>query len=532
MFPPRLTRTAAVLILGLACACAPSDETRRSSILVVAIGSAPGHLNPAITTGGGVHTASELLYNGLLRLDALLVPQPDLAESWEVLDGGRRYRFHLRRDVRWHDGEAFGAEDVAYTLSEVLVQYHSRTRASLGAVLSDVQVIDEHTVDIVLDSPYAPLLQQLDVTEAPILPAHVFRGTDPLTNPANRAPIGTGPFRFEVFTSSEIRYAANEEFFDGRPALDGVVLRVIVDPGTSVIALESGEVDWLFGVPGPDLPRISAMNDIRLLETSRGAGGSNCVNTLVFNLERAPFSDVRMRRAIAHAIDRSQIVERVLFDAGHVAAAPISSGIPWAHRPGLQIPDHDPSAAEALLEEMGWVTGPDGMRVAEGVSGVADGTALEFDFTHMPGFVAYGDVLRAHLRRVGIALRPLTLEQASFAETVFVDRNFDTSIVSYCNGPDPEIGVRRQYISSNIGPIPFSNGAAYSNARVDSLFDAARAGSTLVERGRIYGEIQEIAVRDLPYFWLTESISIRAYRTRCTGFTGDGHYARTARCNE
>lgn len=519
------------VLLALLLSCAPGAETGGPRLVVAALDSDPGHLNPAITTGGGVHTASEILYNGLVRLDSLGVAQPDLAERWEVLDGGRRYRFFLRRDVRWHDGERFDAQDVAYTFQEVLLEYHSRTRASLGGVLSEVRILDPHTVEFQLDAPYAPLLLQLNVTEAPILPAHVYAGSDPLTNPANRAPVGTGPFRFVEFGVGEIRYAAYEDFHDGRPELDGIVLRVIPDPGTAVIALEAGEVDFLFTVPGPERARLLSDDRFRLIETTRGAGGSNCVNTLVFNLDRPLFADRGLREAVAHAVDREQIVERVLFGGGKVAEAPISSGIPFAHAPGLPIPDHNPERARRLLDQLGWIEGDTGFRTAAGVGSVEPGAPLRFDFAHMPGYSGYGDLLRAQLRTVGIELRPRTLEPAVFVETVFVHRNFDTSVIAYCNGPDPEIGVRRQYLSANIGPVPFSNGAAYRNPRIDSLFDAARSAQSLEDRGRLYAEIQMAAVEDLPYFWLTESVSTRAHTSRCTGFTGDGHYARAARCS-
>lgn len=499
-------------------------------MLVAAIDVDPGHLNPAITTSGGVHTASEILYNGLVRLDDDGAPQPDLAEGWEVLDGGRRYRIFLRRDVRWHDGEAFDAEDVVFTFEELLLRFHSRTRASLGGLLQSVTALDAHTVEFVLTAPYGPLLQQLDVTEAPIIPAHLFRGSDPLTHPSNRSPVGTGPFRFVAYEPGAIRYAANDDFFGGKPRLDALVLRLIPDEGTAAIALEAGDVQWLFGVPGPARERLARSELVRFLETTNGSGGSNCVNTLVFNLERPLMGELRMRQALAHGVDREQIVDRVLFGAGIVAAAPISSGIPWAHAPDLPVPGHDRDRSRALLDSLGWLAGDRGLRASSGVPGVEDGTSLSIDFLHMPGFTEYGDILRAQLREVGVDLRPRSLEPAFFAEAVFVERDFDTAIVSYCNGPDPEVGVRRQYISSNIGPVPFSNGAAYRNATVDSLFDAARGAPDREERGRIYRQIQSVAVADLPYFWLTESVTTRAYSARCGGFSGDGHWARDAWC--
>ena len=535
--------TALSIALGAALACGPhadrpgatradSEDRSGAGTLVVALSDDPQHLNPVITTQGGVHTASRLLYNGLVELGPDLEPLPDLAESWEVEEDGRLYRFRLRKDVVWHDGTPFTSADVKFTFEEVLLKYHSRARASLGTVLQSIDVPDERTVVFRFREPYAPFLQQLDVHEAAILPKHRFEGTDPLTNPANFSPIGTGPFRFERHVPDvEIRYAANERYHKpGLPRLGRIVMRVIPDRGSQVLALEAGEVDWLYGVPGHDRARLER-EGFRFLRSGIGPGGSNCIMTLSFNLDRPMFGDVRFRRAVAHAIDREQFLERILFGQGRVADAPISSGIPFAHASGLPMPEHDPSRSRQLLEELGWRPAEAGGRVARGVEGVSDGTPLRFTFHHFPSFGSYGELLRAQLREVGIDLALRPLDPPIFVEDVFRDRAFDMNVISYCNSTDPEVGVRRMYVSSNIAPIPFSNASAYRNATVDSLFDTARRTMDAAARGEIYREIQEILVEELPYFWLVETESVRVYRPGCSGFTVYGHFAEAASCD-
>ena len=522
--------TAGLLLIG---ACTSGSEDAASRAFVVAIGTDPGQLNTAITTNGGVHNAGGFLYDGLLALDDSLKPVPALAERWEVEDNGSLYRFHLRRGVRWHDGRPFTAADVKFTFEALLLKFHSRTRASLGSKLARIDIPDDFTVEFRFRQPYAPLLHQLDVEEAPIMPRHVFAGSDPLRNPANTSPVGTGPFRFVSYSpGSEIRYSANPNYFLGAPAISSVVLRVIPDPGTQVIALEAGEVDWLFGVPGPERARLRKDRRFRVAQTPGYSGGSNCVTTLGFNLDRPMFRDVRFRRAIAHSIDRRQVLDRVLFGEGRVADAPISSGIAFAHAPGLAMAAFDTARASALFDSLGWRRNQKGERTARGVRGVADGTSLRIKFSVMPGQAAYGDLLRAQLRAEGIDFRVEALEPAVFSQTVFTARNFDTSIISYCNGSDPEIGVRRQYVSSSIGPVPFSNTAAYRNPVVDSLFDSAASALDVNTRRRIYREIQEIAVRDQPYVWLVETLNTRAYSARCRGFGNSPHFAATATCDK
>jgi peptide/nickel transport system substrate-binding protein len=520
--------------MTIAClaGCAAEHATRDPQVLVAALDGDPGQLNPAITTNGGVHTAAGLLYDGLLTLDSTLAPRPALAERWEVLDGGARYRFHLRRGVRWHDGQPFTAADVKFTFDSLLLRFHARTRASLGPALAGVYAVDDSTVELRFRRPYAPLLQQLDVVEAPMLPRHLFAGRgDPLRNPANTAPVGTGPYRFVSYQpSGEIRYTANTSYFGGAPATRDVVLRVIPDAGTRVVALEAGEVDWLFAVPGPDRARLRRDPRVRLAQSTINPGGSNCVMTLGFNLDRPWFRDVRVRRAVAHAVNRPQFVERVLFGEGRAADAPISSRIPFAYAPGLPVPAFDTAHAAALLDSVGWRRESGAVRAARGVRGIADGTPFVVDFKALPGQTVYGDLLRAQLRAVGIDLRVVGLEQAVFAQTVFTARDFDTAIASYCNGTDPEIGVRRQLVSSNVAPVPFSNMAGYRNRTVDSLFDRAASALAADERRRLYREIQEIVVRDQPYVWLVETLSTHAYSTRCRGFGTTSHFAATATC--
>lgn len=510
-----------------------SGAPTKGGTLAVAIDSDPGQLNPAITTSGGTHTASELVYNGLVGLTPELEPEPELAESWEVLEDGALYRFDLRDGVTWHDGEPFTSADVKFTFEEMLLKLHSRTKTSIGSALESITTPDDDTVEFRFREPYAPLLLQLDHVEAPILPKHLYEGTDVQKNPVNSQPIGTGPFKLVSYTpDSELRFTANRDYFKpDLPHLDEVVMRIIPDKGNQVAALEAGEVDWLFGTPGPDLPRLEESGEFDFLTTSVNPGGSNCIMTVSFNLDRPMFQDVRLRRALGQALDREQFLERVIFGQGRVAQAPISSGIPFAHASGLEgMPTFDRAAAEKLLDEAGWVRDGQGTRTARGVEGVPDGTPLAFGFMHFPTFSAYAQLLRAQWGEVGVDLTLTPLEPPVFADTVFKAREFDTNIVSYCNGLDPEIGVKRMYVTSNIAPIPFSNSSAYRNPTVDQLFDKARTTVDEAGRTKVYRDLQEQLVRDLPYLWLVETEANRVFTKQCSGFSPAGHFAETASC--
>lgn len=511
-------------------ATAPSPA--RGGTLVAAISQDPGQLNPAITTAGAVHSASELMYNGLVEIDENGKLVPELAESWTVKSGD--YTFKLRKGVTWHDGRPFTSDDVKYTFEDPLTRFHARARASLFGAVERIETPDAHTVIFRFYKPYAAFLQQLNVTEAPILPAHLYRGTDPTRNPYNLKPVGTGPFVFDSYRpGAELRLKANKNYFKpGLPYLDGVVLRVIPDAGNQLIALEAGEVDFLYGVNGADLSRVKANKSFSTLETLSNPGGSNCMMTMSFNLEKQIFADQRTRQAIFQGIDRKQFLDRILFGQGKVATAPIASGIPFAYAKDLKLPTFDRSAAARLLDEVGWKQSGSSTRVAQSVAGVRDGTPLRFRFLSFPTFALYGQLLKAQLGELGIDVQLETADNAPFADRVFVRRDFDTNVISYCNGTDPEIGVRRMYDAAQIGPVAFSNSSAYRNATVTKLFEDAATREAVSARSAIYRKIQEAIVEDLPYVWLVETTGTRVFRSSCTGFSESGHFAEAASCKK
>jgi len=414
-----------------------------------------------------------------------------------------------------------------------LLKFHARTKASMEGPLAGIETPDDRTVVFRFKQPYAPLLFQLDAIEAPIVAKHIYQGTDPQTNPANLNPVGTGPFKFASYKKgAEIRLASNPGYFKKNlPYLDEVVMRIIPDAATQVLALENGEVDFLWGVPGPQQARLHADPRFKLAQTAYNPGGSNCIMTVSFNLDRPVLKEPRLRRALAHATDRQQFLTQVLFGEGKVATAPISSEVPWAHAAGLPMPRLDRAEAERLLDAAGWKKEGDGPRVARGVAGVSDGTKLAIDFVHFPTFSKYGELIRQQWGAVGVAVTLKPLEPAAFAPAIFKDRNFDSNVISYCNGPDPEIGVRRMYHSSQISPAPFTNAAAFRNAQVDAFFDEAARTVDRDKRSKLYRQIQEVAVQQLPYFWLVETLTTRAWQARCADFKSwVGLFAEAASC--
>ena len=470
-------------------------EPVQGGTLVIAASEDPGHLNPGITTGFNVHAIADSIFNGLVSLDDNANPLPDLAESWEVSEDAKTYTFNLAEGVTWHDGEPFTSADVKFTFETILLQFHSRTKGGLEGILESIETPDEGTVIFQFIEPYAALLQRLNVTEAPILPQHIYGQVEDIqTAKANLSPVGTGPFKFsEYVIDDRVVLVRNDTYFkEGLPKLDELVFRVIPDANTQLLALEQGEVDYIWRVPGGEVERLSQDNAVSLYQANSGPGGGFCIPTLTFNLERDVFSDIRVRQAIAHAINRDQLVEQVIFGQGRAATGPINSQMAFAYSSDVTAYPFDVEGANALLGEVGLARGD-------------NDTRFSINLLHFPNFSKYGEVIRQNLAEVGIEVELVPLDRSAFLPRVFGERDFDTNIISYCNNTDPAIGVARMYISSNIGDIPFSNGAAYENADIDSLFSEAAQAADVDERGRIYGEIQGILTEELPYWWLVET---------------------------
>ncbi len=245
--PGRICCLAFVYLLAAAPVGAVQEGAtpQAGGTLVVSIASDPGHFNPAITTGFTQHVVADSMFNGLVGLDENLQPVPDLADQWVVSDDGRTYTFNLYPGVTWHDGVPFTSADVKFSFEQVLLKYHSRTAAGLGPVLDGIDTPDDLTVVMRFKQPYAPLLRRLDVTEAPIVPKHIYEGTDPTTAEANLEPVGTGPFKFvEYAKGDQVTLERNDNYFkEGLPRLDRVVFRVIPEANSALQALQQGEVD-------------------------------------------------------------------------------------------------------------------------------------------------------------------------------------------------------------------------------------------------------------------------------------------------
>ena len=492
-----------IILFGLsATAFAASPEYGGN--VVVAASTDPGGLNPAITTQGGVHLVCGSIFSGLVAADFDLNPVPDLATSWEISNDGKIYTFHLAENAEFHDGVPVTSADVKFTFEELLLKYHSRARTSIGDKLRQITTPDAHTVVFEFNKSFAAFLLLIDVTNAPVMPKHLYENTDPLTNPYNVKPVGSGAFKFQEWAKGDhITLVRNEKYFKtGKPYLDRVIYKIMPNSATAAIAFENGEADYFLNPTPLDIQRFNNLPDVVVNE--KGREGFAMVETVVLNTARAPLSDVRVRQAMAYAIDKNYIVEKIFFGKAKAATGPISSLLKWAYNPNVEKYKRNLPLANRMLDEAGFK--PD-----------ADGVRFHLKYVHAPAYAKTIEVLRDQLREVGIAVDLEQLEFNAAVDRVYIKKDFDLAFVSFENGPDPDIGVKRTVVSSNIAAIPFSNGASYRNPRIDELFELAASETDRKKRAAYYFEAQEILVRDVPYLWMYEPQSGAAYKSVLQG---------------
>ncbi|SCB45178.1 ABC transporter substrate-binding protein [Rhizobium multihospitium] len=499
----------AIAVTGTAVHAAPS----RGGTATLLLSAEP----PVLTTIA--HTAFNSVYvspkvtEGLLTYDFDLNPQPLLAKQWSVSDDGLRYSFKLRDGVKWHDGRPFTAEDVVFSI-KTLKDVHPRGRNTF-LNLVDIETPDPLTAILVLSKPAPYLITALAASESPIVPHHLYEGTKVAENPVNLAPVGTGPFKFkEWIRGSHIVYERNPDYWDQpRPYLDQLIVRFIPDAAARSIAIETGEIDLAPSTPVPlsDLDRLKGVESLAF--ETKGYQYSNGVSRIEFNLEKPVFKDIRVRQAFAHVIDRKLIRNTINYGYGEPIPGPINPNLTKWFVADLKTYPIDLAAAEKLLDEAGHPRGSDGVR-------------LRLNLDYVPSGEPYSrgsEYIRQALAKVGVEVTVRSQDFATYTKRIYTDRDFDFAYEGMSNLFDPTVGVQRLYWSKNFKPgVPFSNGSAYSNPKVDALLEVAAIEVDPQKRVEQWREIQKILVEDLPALDIVSQPELTIYNKRISDHTLGG----------
>lgn len=447
-------------------------------------------LTGAFNSSGPIYQISAKMFDGLVDYDFDMKPVPQLALTWNFSEDGTVLKFGLRPGVLWHDGKPFTSQDVAWSAMNVWKVAHPRGRSTY-AHLVGVETPDDLTAIFKFSRPAPAVMKALHAVESQILPKHLYEGKDLHTHPNNVAPVGTGPFRFVRWErGSHVMLERNQNYWDkGKPLIDRFIIRTISDTAARSAGFEAQEIDIGGGMPVP-------LNDARRLEAlpfleipKRGDEAIGAQSWIEFNLRRPIFKDVRVRRAIAHALDRKLMMNAIWFNFGTVSTGPINPAMKPFYTDKVATYEYSLEKANRLLDEAGHPRGANGIR---------------FEITHdaLPFSEYYfktGDYFKQALSRVGIAVTLRSQDFASWSRRVYTDNDFDTINASAHNLTDPSIGVQRFFWSKNIiKGVPFSNGSGYSNPEVDRLLEEAQVEVDESKRAEKYHRFQQIVVDELP----------------------------------
>ncbi len=426
--------------------------------LVVGVVLEPPHLDP---TAGAAAAIDEIVYanifEGLTRIGPSGEVQPALAESWEISDDGKVYTFKLREGVTFHDGTGFDAEDVKFSLDRARAEDSTNAQKGLFAAIEAVEAVDPTTVKVTLKEPQGSFLYNLGWGDAVIVA--------PESAEANKEkPIGTGPFKFDNWAKGSSITISKADSYWGEPvSLDKAEFRIIPDAAAAVPALLTGDVQAFPNMPAGDaLPQIQA--DPRFEVVVGSTEGETILST---NNKKPPFDQLKVRQAIAHALDR----EAIIAGNGSGYGTPIGSHFSPANEAYVDLTGtypHDPAKAKELLAEAGF---PDGFSATLKLPPPAyarDG----------------GQIVAAQLREVGINLEIIPVEWAQWLDQVFKQKDYDLTIVSHTEPNDIDIYARKDYYFQ------------YDNPEFNKVIDELNVTSDQAKRNELYRQAQKIIAED------------------------------------
>lgn len=485
------------------------------SIVEGTIGEA-STLIPLLASDSASHAVAGQIYNGLVKYDKNLNITGDLAESFDVSTDGLVITFHIRKDVKWHDGAPLTSKDVLYTYKVTIDPQTPTAYAEDFKQVKKITAPDSHTVQVTYDSPFAPALASWGMN---ILPAHLLEGKDITKSPLSRKPVGTGPYRFKEWVSGQkIVLEANNRYFEGRPYIDRIIYRIIPDSSTMYMELKSGAID---------LMNLTPVQYARQTASAGFAGRFNKYRYpsstylyIGYNLRHPLFGDKRVRQAMTSAIDKDELVQGVLFGMGQKAHGPIVPGR-WAYNPSVQDIGYDPKRAVELLALAGWKE--------KNSDGILTKNGKPFKFTILTNQgnqqrLMTAQIVQQRLRQVGIDVRIRIVEWAAFLKEFINKGNFEVVMLAWSISQDPDMFDIWHSSKNKPGELNF---IGYSNPEVDRLLVEGRSTFDIGKRRKAYARIQDILADEQPYTFLYVPDALPVVSSRVRGVepapAGIGH---------
>ncbi|WP_029115190.1 ABC transporter substrate-binding protein [Mycobacterium sp. URHB0044] len=485
-----MRRTAAVIaavVALLAVSCSPAqrvDLGEGSGNLIAAIAGEPDQLDPQKTSAYFSFEVLENVFDTLVEPDQDLQMRPALAKAWSVSPDQLTWTFQLRDGVTFQDGSPFTADDVVYSYRRIIDE--KLTNADKFSAVTDVSASNDDTVLIRVKQPTPNLLTNLGGFKG----MAIVQRKNVESGQIATHPVGTGPFAFASQKSGDsITLKANPNYWGGAPKAPGVTFRFISEPSTALSALQAGEIDWTDSVPTQRVAQLKNDDSIRLAVTP-----SNDYWYLALNEARDPWKDVRVRQAIAYAIDRDAIVQATSYGTAVANQLAIPEGNPW-YAPYDEY-DYDIEKAKTLLRDAGASPQNLDMLVT----------------TEYPQTVTAAQVIADNLKPLGITVNIRTVDMATWLDEQN-SGHFDMLMMGWLGNIDPDDFYYAQHHTDGS-----SNAQKFSNPDVDRLLDAGRMETNPQVRKEDYAKAAAIIADQVSYIYLYNPSVIQAWSTNLSGY--------------
>lgn len=473
-----------VLLLTAAVPCrGDQPQPVPGGKLVYAIPGSPDTLDPQATTGTLTFQYLKSVYDTLVEPDATGKLVPALAEAWEFSEDDGSLTFHLRPDVRFHNGDPLTAADVKATFDRMLAADSTSPHTPRFDVVKDILTPDDLTVRFELTRLSIPLLANLGSGWSAILPKRAIESGHDFS----AHPIGTGPFVFQEWVRDDhVTYRKFPDYWQaGRPYLDEVEIKDVAETTTQLYGLETGDFDIIHFVESHTLPQIEQNPDTNVFTHS-----TSLALVVTLNHARPPLDDVLVRRALTHAIDRRALLD-IAYTGGEVIGAFVDAGN-FYYADYSQMYPYDPQRAKALLAEAGY---PDGFEVT-----------LTLPQNYAP-HVNAGNMVQNMLKQVGVTATIELVDWGTWLSQVYRDRDYDMTVIGHTGQLDPDPRLR--------GEMGYTN---YENPELTELIEDAAETPDVALRKPLYDRIQKILAEDAVMVFIGTPLGLRGMRSNVYGF--------------
>ncbi len=431
------------------------------------------------------------VYETLVEPDKDMNIQPLLATEWNVIDD-TTWEFKLKEGVTFHDGTPFNAEAVKATFDRLLDPNIGSPQREKFAMINEVKVIDEYKVQLLLDYPYAPLLSILASSEGSIMsPKALAENQETLAE----KPVGTGPFVFKEWkTGQEISLEKNEDYWGKQPSIDEVVFKVVPEDATRLAMIETGEAHINDQVPVTEIERIEASESMGLLRAEGLA-----VEYIGFNTNKKPLDDVKVRKAISHAVEREAIIKGVYNNVGTLANAAMSPKV-FGHSENVKPYDYDLNEAKKLLKEAGY----------------ENGLKLKLLTSDRKERINMAEVIQSQLKGIGVEVDIQVMEYGAYIDTIDKSEH-DLFIGGWGNATgDGDYNQYNLFHTASQGPP--GNHFYYSNPEVDKIIEEARRETDEAKRKNLYEKVMQMELADAVYIPIRNYEHMAAHSKNVSGF--------------